>query len=129
MTPRSRIQRETLLRASGEERSPEIPISFHSSGSTRNRWRKLKNPWFPGSIFLPNLPIFLDLEEVRKTGLRSGPLPLVRLASERFFRAESRPSPTGGHLPQRKQHCSPPTTREAKDSRVEQGRRLCFHKI
>ncbi|KAK9082374.1 hypothetical protein Syun_031977 [Stephania yunnanensis] len=39
---------ESLLRVSGEERSPEILISFHSSGSTSNQWRKLKNPWFPG---------------------------------------------------------------------------------
>nr|ARX11192.1 ribosomal protein L10 [Triglochin maritima] len=37
-----------LSRVSGEERSPEIPVSFHSSGSTSNQWRKLKNPWFPG---------------------------------------------------------------------------------
>lgn len=50
MTPRSRIQRETLLRVSGEERSPEILISFHSSGLTSNQWRKLKNLWFPGSF-------------------------------------------------------------------------------
>ncbi|KAL8191764.1 hypothetical protein R6Q57_028495 [Mikania cordata] len=34
--------------------------------------------------------------------------PLVRLASEWFFRAGSRPGPTGGHPPQRKQHFSPP---------------------
>nr|BDG69857.1 ribosomal protein L10 [Pseudotsuga sinensis var. wilsoniana] len=26
----------------------EIIISFHSSGSTSNQWRKPKNPWFPG---------------------------------------------------------------------------------
>nr|UPI49072.1 ribosomal protein L10 [Comandra umbellata] len=45
---RSLLQRESLLRVSGEERSPEILISFHSSGSTSNQWRKLKNPWFPG---------------------------------------------------------------------------------
>nr|YP_009400324.1 ribosomal protein L10 [Stratiotes aloides]ARX11221.1 ribosomal protein L10 [Stratiotes aloides] len=33
---------------SREERSPDILVSFHSSGSTSNQWRKLKNPWFPG---------------------------------------------------------------------------------
>nr|WLE73535.1 ribosomal protein L10 [Thonningia sanguinea] len=44
---RSLLQRD---RVSGEDRSPapEILISFHSSGSTSNQWRKLKNPWFPG---------------------------------------------------------------------------------
>ena len=45
---RSLLQKKSLLRVSGEERSPEILISFHSSGSTSNQWRKLKNPWFPG---------------------------------------------------------------------------------
>jgi hypothetical protein len=38
---RSLIQTESLLRVSGEERSPEILISFHSSGSTSNQGRKL----------------------------------------------------------------------------------------
>ncbi|MCD9560333.1 hypothetical protein HAX54_018951 [Datura stramonium] len=45
---RSLLKKKILLRVSGEERSPEILISFHSSGSTSNQWRKLKNPWFPG---------------------------------------------------------------------------------
>ena len=45
---RSLLPRESLLPVSGEESSPEILISFHSSGSTSNQWRKLKNPWFPG---------------------------------------------------------------------------------
>ncbi|WMV50351.1 hypothetical protein MTR67_043736, partial [Solanum verrucosum] len=45
---RSLLQKKSLLRVSGEEISPEILISFHSSGSTSNQWRKLKNPWFPG---------------------------------------------------------------------------------
>lgn len=31
---------------------------------------------------------------------------------ERFFRAGSRPGPTGGHLPQRKRHCSPPPEKQ-----------------
>ncbi|KAK9044582.1 hypothetical protein V6N11_058480 [Hibiscus sabdariffa] len=44
----SLLQKESLYRVSGEERSPEILILFHSSGSTNNQWRKLKNPWFPG---------------------------------------------------------------------------------
>lgn len=57
---RSLLQRESLLRlggqmVSGEERSPEILISFHSSGSTSNQWRKLRNPWFPGrTLFRPS---------------------------------------------------------------------------
>nr|USM75405.1 ribosomal protein L10 [Allotropa virgata] len=53
---RSLLQRESLLRVSGEEeRSPDILISFHSSGSTSNQWRKLKNPWFPGrTLFRPS---------------------------------------------------------------------------
>nr|UTS76848.1 ribosomal protein L10 [Cuscuta vandevenderi] len=52
---RSILQNKSLLRVSGEERSPEILISFHSSGSTSNQWRKLKNPWFPGrTLFRPS---------------------------------------------------------------------------
>ncbi|GMN74594.1 hypothetical protein TIFTF001_055016 [Ficus carica] len=38
--------------------------------------------------------------------------PRVRLASERFFPARSGPCPTGGHLPQRKLHCSPPPKKQ-----------------
>ncbi|KAK2995380.1 hypothetical protein RJ640_029012 [Escallonia rubra] len=68
----------------------------------------------PHSIFLPNEPLSLF---IWKTGVAFGSKgtvfnmspdrapPLVRLASERFFRAGSRPGRTGGHLPQRKQHC------------------------
>ncbi|CAL9070121.1 unnamed protein product (mitochondrion) [Musa banksii] len=48
----SLIQRESLLRVSGEERSPYILISFHSSGSTSHQWRKLSNQWFPGIPYL-----------------------------------------------------------------------------
>nr|QKE23570.1 ribosomal protein L10 [Teucrium ornatum] len=52
---RSLLQKKSLLRVSGEERSTEILISFHSSGSTSNQWRKLKNPWFPGrTLFRPS---------------------------------------------------------------------------
>ncbi|CAL0329965.1 unnamed protein product [Lupinus luteus] len=42
-----------------------------------------------------------------RDGRKLGP-PLVRLASDRFFRARSGSGPTGGHLPQRKLHCPPP---------------------
>nr|ARX11190.1 ribosomal protein L10 [Thalassia testudinum] len=38
--------KEKESRVSGEV--PDILVSFHSSGSTSNQWRKLKNPWFPG---------------------------------------------------------------------------------
>ncbi|WOG86522.1 hypothetical protein DCAR_0205733 [Daucus carota subsp. sativus] len=49
------LQRESLLRVIGEERSPEILISFHSGGSTYNQWRKLKYPWFSGrTLFRPS---------------------------------------------------------------------------
>ncbi|MCD7466975.1 hypothetical protein HAX54_004093 [Datura stramonium] len=52
---RSLLQKKSLVTVSGEERSPEILISFHSSGSTSNQWRKLKNPWFPGrTLFRPS---------------------------------------------------------------------------
>ncbi|KAI8022115.1 hypothetical protein LOK49_LG03G00144 [Camellia lanceoleosa] len=52
---RSLLQRERLLRVSGEERSPEILISFHSSGLTSNQRRKLKNLWFPSrTLFRPS---------------------------------------------------------------------------
>ena len=72
------------------------------------------------SIFLPNEPISLL---ILKTGVAFGSkgmvfsmspdrAPLVRLASERFFRARSRPGPTGRHLPQRKLHCSPPPDKQ-----------------
>ncbi|KAI5653905.1 hypothetical protein M9H77_31092 [Catharanthus roseus] len=42
---RSLLQKKSLLRVSGKERSPEILISFHSSGLTSNQWRNLKNPY------------------------------------------------------------------------------------
>ncbi|KAJ7980238.1 Ribosomal protein L10 [Quillaja saponaria] len=45
---KSLVQRESLSRIGGEEKSPEILMSFHSSGLTSNQWRKLKNLWFPG---------------------------------------------------------------------------------
>ncbi|KAK9982733.1 hypothetical protein SO802_035173 [Lithocarpus litseifolius] len=50
---------------------------------------------------------------------RRGP-PLVRLASERFFRSRSGPGPTGGHLPQRKLHSSPPPEKQKiRESRLK----------
>lgn len=88
----------------------------------------------PHSIFLPNESIsFL----IWKTGLtfgskgmvfsmsKNGGPSLVRLASERFFRAGSRPGPTRGHPPQRKQHCSPlpekQKIREAENTCIDSG--------
>nr|YP_010836972.1 ribosomal protein L10 [Ficus carica]WGC92364.1 ribosomal protein L10 [Ficus carica] len=52
---RSSLQRESLLRVSGEERSPEILILFHASGFFSNQWRKLKNLWIPGLGSIPSL--------------------------------------------------------------------------
>ena len=83
----------------------------------------------PHSIFLPNESIsFL----IWKTGLTFGSKgmvlsmspnwapSLVRLASERFFRAGTRPGPTRGHPPQRKQHCSPlPEKQKIRESRLK----------
>nr|YP_010736420.1 ribosomal protein L10 [Plantago ovata]WEL36403.1 ribosomal protein L10 [Plantago ovata] len=52
---RSLLQKKSLLRVNGEERSTEILISFHSSGLTSKQWRKLKNLWFPGrTLFRPS---------------------------------------------------------------------------
>ena len=81
------------------------------------------------SIFLPNEPIYLL---ILKTGLAFGSKgmvfsmspdrapPLVRLASERFFRSRSGPGPTGGHLPQRKLHSSPPPEKQKiRESRLK----------
>ena len=81
------------------------------------------------SIFLPNEPISLL---ILKTGVAfgskgmvfsmspEGAPPLVRLASERFFRSRSGPGPTGGHLPQRKLHSSPPPEKQKiRESRLK----------
>lgn len=84
------------------------------------------------SFFLSNEPFFLL---ILKTGLAFGSkgmvfsmspdrAPLVRLASERFFRARSRPGPTGGHLPQCKLHCSPPP--EKQKIRESQAENTCI---
>lgn len=88
------LQRESLLRVSGEERSPEILISFHSSGSTSNQWRKLKNPWFPGRTpFGPsccepgkNQRFFAQLAH------SAGPTCILYLAEEASDRLELLPS-------------------------------------
>ena len=86
----------------------------------------------PSPSFFPTSPfLFLfgrrALRSVRKAWfsvcLQIGP-PLVRLASERFFRARSRPGPTGGHLPQRKLHCSPPP--EKQKIRESQAENTCI---
>lgn len=91
---KSLLQRESLLRVSGEERSPEILISFHSSGSTSNQWRKLKNPWFPAP-FRPSC-----CETGKKKGFRffaqlahsAGPTCILYLAEEASDRLEFLPS-------------------------------------
>lgn len=81
--------------------------------------------FFPTSLFFSFLR--RALRSVRKAWfsvcLQIGP-PLVRLASERFFRARSRPGPTGGHLPQRKLHCSPPP--EKQKIRESQAENTCI---
>lgn len=91
---KSILQRESLLRVSGEERSPEILISFHSSGSTSNQWRKLKNPWFPGrTLFRPSCcgtgkkkPFFAQLAH------SAGPTCISYLAEEASEKLEFLPS-------------------------------------
>lgn len=75
--------------------------------------------------FFPTSPFSFDLEDGRCVrferraflfSMSPDRAPLVRLASERFFRAGGRPDPTGGHAPQAALFA---TTREAKDSRVQ----------
>ena len=87
---RSLLQRESFLRmkvkVSGEERSPEILISFHSSGSTSNQWRKLKNLWFPGRTpFSPS-------GKVAQLAHSAGPTCVLFLAEEASDRLEFLPS-------------------------------------
>jgi len=91
---RSLLQRESLLRVSGEERSPEILILFHSSGLTSNQWRKLKNLWFPGrTLFRPSCcqtgkkkRFFAQLAH------SAGPTCILYLAEEASDRLEFLPS-------------------------------------
>nr|UTS76856.1 ribosomal protein L10 [Cuscuta pedicellata] len=91
---RSILQKKSLLRVSGEERSPEILISFHSSGSTSNQWRKLKNPWFPGrTLFRPSS--FLTGKKKRffaQLAHSAGPTCISYLAEEASDRLEFLPS-------------------------------------
>ena len=88
---RSLLQRESLLRVSGEERSPEIPISFHSSGSTSNQWRKLKNPWFPGP-FRPSSGTGKKKRFFAQLAHSAGPTCILYLAEEASDRLEFLPS-------------------------------------
>nr|UTS76862.1 ribosomal protein L10 [Tiquilia plicata] len=91
---RSLLQKQSLLRVSGEERSPEILISFHSSGSTSKQWRKLKNPWFPGrTLFRPSC--FGTGKKKRffaQLAHSAGPTCILYLAEEASDRLEFLPS-------------------------------------
>nr|YP_010593500.1 ribosomal protein L10 [Jasminum sambac]UBB41825.1 ribosomal protein subunit L10 [Jasminum fluminense]UBB41827.1 ribosomal protein subunit L10 [Jasminum kitchingii]UOL65105.1 ribosomal protein subunit L10 [Jasminum nummularifolium]UOL65106.1 ribosomal protein subunit L10 [Jasminum pauciflorum]UZO68698.1 ribosomal protein L10 [Jasminum mackeeorum] len=91
---RSILQKKSLLRVSGEERSKEILISFHSSGSTSNQWRKLKNPWFPGrTLFRPSC--FGTGKKKRffaQLAHSAGPTCILYLAEEASDRLEFLPS-------------------------------------
>nr|UOL65098.1 ribosomal protein subunit L10 [Dimetra craibiana] len=91
---RSILQKKSLLRVSGEERSTEILISFHSSGSTSNQWRKLKNPWFPGrTLFRPSC--FGTGKKKRffaQLAHSAGPTCILYLAEEASDRLEFLPS-------------------------------------
>lgn len=91
---RSLLQRESLTRVSGEKRSPEIQLLFHSSGLTSNQWRKLKNRWFPGqTLFRPS-----GFETGKKKRFfaqlshSAGPTFLFYLAEEAAERLEFLPS-------------------------------------
>ncbi|KAM3282058.1 hypothetical protein P3S67_025703 [Capsicum chacoense] len=91
---RSLIQKKSLLRVSREKRSPEILISFHSSGSTSNQWRKLKNQWFPGrTLFRPSC--FRTRKKKRffaQLAHSAGPTCISYLAEEASERLEFLPS-------------------------------------
>lgn len=91
---KSILQRESLLRVSGEERSPEILILFHSSGLTSNQWRKLKNLWFPGrTLFRPSC--FGTGKKKRffaQLAHSAGPTCILYLAEEASDRLEFLPS-------------------------------------
>jgi hypothetical protein len=90
---RSLLQRESLLRVSGE-RYPEILILFHSSGLTSNQWRKLKNLWFPGrTLFRPSC--FGTGKKKRffaQLAHSAGPTCILYLAEEASDRLEFLPS-------------------------------------
>lgn len=90
---RSLLQRETLLRVSGEERSPEILILFHSSGLTSNQWRKLKNLWFPGrTLFRPSCGTGKKKRFFAQLAHSAGPTCILYLAEEASDRLEFLPS-------------------------------------
>jgi len=90
---RSVLQRETLLRVSGEERSPEILILFHSSGLTSNQWRKLKNLWFPGgTLFRPSCGTGKKKRFFAQLAHSAGPTCILYLAEEASDRLEFLPS-------------------------------------
>ncbi|GAA0178506.1 hypothetical protein LIER_29848 [Lithospermum erythrorhizon] len=90
---RSLLQKKSLLRVSGEERSPEILISFHSSGSTSNQWRKLKNPWFPGrTLFRPSCFGGKKKRFFAQLAHSAGPTCILYLAEEASGRLEFLPS-------------------------------------
>lgn len=57
-----------------------------------------------------SLSIDITNGRVRKVGFFTVGSPTTSPAS--LLRAGSRPGPTGGHLPQRKQHCSPPPEKQ-----------------
>jgi hypothetical protein len=91
---RSILKKKSLLRVSGEERSKEILISFHSSGLTSNQWRKLKNLWFPGrTLFRPSC--FGTGKKKRffaQLAHSAGPTCILYLAEEASDRLEFLPS-------------------------------------
>lgn len=90
----SLLQRESLLRVSGEKRSPEILILFHSSGLTSNQWRKLKNLWFPGrTLFRPScFETGKKKQFFAQLAHSAGPTCIFYLAEEASDRLEFLPS-------------------------------------
>ncbi|KAI8022103.1 hypothetical protein LOK49_LG03G02124 [Camellia lanceoleosa] len=89
---RSLLQRESLLRVSGEERSPEILISFHSSGSTSNKWRKLKNIWFQENPISRPSCCVTEKEMPLQLSHSASPTCISYLAEEALDRLEFLPS-------------------------------------
>lgn len=95
----SLLQRESSLRLggqtlSGEERSPEILILFHSSGLTSKQWRKVKNLWFPGrTLFRPtSFGSGKKKDFFAQLAHSAGPTCLLYLAEEASDRLEFLPS-------------------------------------
>ena len=91
---RSLLQRESLYRVSGEERSPEILILLHSSGLPSNQWRTLKNLWFPGRT--PFRPSCFGTGKKKRFFAQlahsAGPTCILYLAQEASDRLEFLPS-------------------------------------